>query len=125
MVDEVHGFTLEAIHPGQDSCLQDIHKWEYYPTFKMLRLKNVSNETLNEISEYAQEHLVGLPYNILGNKFQKEPKSTHCSLLIWQAFKPFGYDLDSTGGYFVTPHDVANSPLLETLQLYGYKLHKD
>ncbi|MBP3887656.1 MAG: hypothetical protein J6F30_08385, partial [Cellulosilyticum sp.] len=120
VVDEIHGYTLEAIHPGTVSCLQNIHKWEYYPTFKLLRLKDLSLDEHNNIANYALAYLKGLPYNILGAKHQNIPSSTHCSLLIWQAFDYFGYDLDSTGGPFVSPKDIVCSPLLEVLQIYGF-----
>lgn len=125
VVDEVHGFTLEAIRPGSKSCLQLADKWVYYPTFKMLRLKDASLEELQCISDYALTHLNGLPYSILSRKDQTIPKTTHCSLLIWQAFEAFGYDLDPKGGYFVSPLDIIHSPLLETLQIYGLKPNKD
>lgn len=125
VVDEIHGLTLEALKPGTTSCLQNIHKWEYYPTFKMMRLKDTSLQTLDHISQYALAHLKGVPYNILGTKNEDLPTSTHCSLLIWQAFIHFGYDLDSTGGYFVSPKDIACSPLLELLQNYGFNPNKD
>lgn len=125
VVDEIRGLTLEAISPGTPSNLQNIHKWEYYPTFKMLRLKDISLAEHSTIAHYALAHLEGLPYNILGGKNQETPASTHCSLLIWQAFKHFGYDLDSTGGPFVSPKDIACSPLLEVLQIYGFDPNKD
>lgn len=125
VVDEIHGVTLEAMSPGISSCLQNIHKWEYYPTFKMVRLKDASLAEQNNIANYALAHLQGLPYNILGAKKQETLVSTHCSLLIWQAFNHFGYDLDSTGGPFVSPKDIACSPLLEVLQIYGFNPNKD
>ena len=31
-----------------------------------------------------------------------------------------GYDLDPTGGPLVTPDDIANSPYLEVVQIYGF-----
>ena len=119
VVDEIRGLTLEALSPGTVSCLQNIHKWEFYPTFKMLRLKDASPSLMEDISNYALAQLQGLPYNILSSKKQKIPYTTHCSLLVWQAFYPFGYDLDSTGGYFVLPQDIIYSPFLEVLQIYG------
>lgn len=125
VVDEIHGITLEALRPGMKSCLQNIHKWEYYPTFKMMRLKSASQKELDKISNYALEQLNGLPYNILGTKKQDTPEDTHCSLLVWQAFMHFGYDLDATGGWFVSPKDIACSPLLERLQIYGFNPNKD
>lgn len=126
VIDEVRGITLEALSPGTISMEQNINKWRYYSNFKMMRLKDVPQTVLNEIADYASTYLKGLPYNILADKNQGEaPKDTHCALLVWQAFKPFGFDLDSTGGLFVSPKNMATSPLLETLQIYGFNPHKD
>lgn len=123
IVDDIHGYSLEALSYGQISGLQNIHKWEYYPTFKMLRLKDASFDELNAISDYALLHLSCLPYRILSTKKQCPPTSTHCALLIWQAFIPFGYDLAPHG--VVSPHAIASSPYLELLQIYGFDPKKD
>ena len=123
VVDEIHGYCLEALCYGQTSGLQNIHKWEYYPTFKMLRLKDASQHQLNAICEYALQHLTGLPYRILSTKKQCPPTSTHCALLIWQAFIPFGYDLAPHS--IVSPNAVVSSPYLELLQIYGFDPKKD
>lgn len=126
VIDEIRGLTLEALNPGVSSMIQTAERWRYYPTFKMMRLKDVPQKELNKIASYAQRILLGLPYNILADKNQGDiPNTTHCSLLIWQAFNAFGYDLDSTGGLFVSPKNIATSPLLETLQIYGFDPSKD
>lgn len=125
VTDEVRGITLEALNPGSLSMEQNVSKWEYYPTFKMMRLKDVPQSELDAIAAYADNHLKGLPYNILADKAQETPTDTHCSLLIWQAFNHFGYDLDATGGLFVSPKNIASSPLLEVLQIYGFNPNKD
>ena len=44
---------------------------------------------------------------------------TQCAHLIWSAFAAAGYDIDSDGGWLVTPRDLARSPLLEVVQVYG------
>lgn len=125
VIDEKRGKTLEALHPGSVSMEQDVSKWQYYPTFKMMRLKDVSLNFLNQIAEFASTHLRGLPYNILGYKTQGEqPIDTHCSLLVWQAFNAFGYDLDANVGRFVSPQNIAASPYLETLQIFGFNPSK-
>ncbi len=121
VIDEVRGITLEALNPGTYSMEQPISKWQYYPTFKMMRLKDTPQDTLDDIAAYASSTLKNLPYNILADKDQGQtPYDTHCSLLIWQAFHHFGYDLDATGGLFVSPKNIAMSPLLEVLQIYGF-----
>ncbi len=121
IVDASRGITLEALSPGTYTLEQPISKWRYCPTFKMYRLKNIPQSTNDKIAKYALSNLKGLPYNILSDKSQGNiPYETHCSLLIWQAFKPFGFDLDATGGLFVSPENLAMSPYLELLQTYGF-----
>lgn len=125
VTDEIRGITLEALNPGSLTMEQSVSKWEYYPTFKIMRLKDASQSELDAIANYATTYLKGLPYNILADKAQETPTDTHCALLIWQAFNHFGYDLDATGGLFVSPKNIASSPLLEVLQIYGFNPNKD
>lgn len=121
VVDAKRGILLESLEPFTKSTLQNANKWTYYPTFKMMRLRDVPQETNEQIAAYALENLQDLPYNILAMKnFHKAPKSTHCSHIVWSAFIPFGYDLDSSRGIFISPEDIANSSLLETLQVFGF-----
>ncbi|MCI8790350.1 MAG: hypothetical protein HFH92_14885 [Lachnospiraceae bacterium] len=44
---------------------------------------------------------------------------TQCAHLVWYAYRNFGYDLDSDGGFVVTPDDLYHSDLLELVQIYG------
>lgn len=44
---------------------------------------------------------------------------TQCAHLVWYAYRYFGYDLDSDGGFVVTPDDLYHSDLLELVQIYG------
>lgn len=126
VIDAVRGKLLESLEPGTVSMEQDASKWVYYPTFKMMRLKDASKEERIEIANYANQHLRHLPYNIFASKHQPPGyTSTQCSLLVWQAFDAFNIDLDSNGGYIVSPCDIAKSPFLETLQIYGFSPHRD
>ena len=125
IIDAARGITLESVVLGTDSCFQSIDKWTNYPNFMLLRLKGVSLELLNEIALSAYENLNKIPYDfkvgILSPKFSKagEISGTHCSHLIWEAFRLFDYDLDSDKGLIVTPKDIANSPYLEVVQVFG------
>jgi len=65
-----------------------------------------------------------LTTGILSKKNQKNPNRTHCAHLVWRAFKQFGIDLDSNGGKIVKPQDIANSPHLEVVQIYGFHPEK-
>ena len=122
VVDAENGRTLEAVVLGRDSSIQTVEKWERYPSFLLFRLRDVPAETRAAIADFAREHLNGIPYSLtVGILSPKHPHTerTHCSHLVWEAFRQFGYDLDSDGGLIVTPKDIANSPLLELKQVYG------
>ena len=127
VIDEKHGKTLEALNFGQGCATQNISKWEYYPSFKMMRLKNASLVTQNEIAQFAYAHLIDARYHLIAFKNMTPdfiPSETQCALLIWQAFYHFGYDLDYQNNLFVTPKSLASSPLLEILQIYGFNPKK-
>ena len=140
VVDVQKGLVLEALTLGSPTKLCSMKRWEKYPSFQVLRLKedaviggngdshNGQETSLpSQVAAYAKENLVDIPYNLLAD-ILKSPKAgelaiptgTHCAHLIWYAYKQFGIDLDSDGGLIVTPNDIANSPYLEVVQSYGY-----
>lgn len=137
VIDAKKGLVLEAIMLGTDTKLSSVKKWSTYPSFLVLRLKDVygGNEGRqkeaqyipNLVAEYAKENLQGIPYGLLaGVSDRLSPgkrtavKSTQCAHLVWYAYKEFGVDLDSDGGLLVTPFDIQNSEYLEVIQSYGY-----
>lgn len=117
--------TLEAIILGSTSQLQNINKWRIYPSFIMLKLKDTPQDTLNAVAEFAKDNLSDIPYGLtVGITSKKNPspeniKSTQCSHLVWYPFMQYGYDLDSDDSWLVTPKDIANSDLLEVVQIHG------
>lgn len=124
VVDGDKGITLESVVLGQDSCTQLVSKWQKYPSFMVFRLKDASREERAAVAEAALEKLNGIAYGFsMGIWTPKHPEdeivNTHCAHLVWEAYRQFGYDLDSDGGVIVTPRDIANSPLLELKQVYG------
>lgn len=126
VVDAKRGKVLESLEPGTTSALQNASTWQFYPTFKMMRPKNTPQETLDAIAAYAYNNLYDIPYNILALKNQGDSvTSTECSLLVWQAFNAFGIDIDANKGIFVSPQNIAKSPYLETLQIFGFDPDKD
>ena len=126
VIDSENGYTLEAAVLGQDSQIMGISKWKYYPNFMILKLKNSNQEELDKISKYAVDTLSKVPYKlttgIFSTKYKEgiEPIGTHCSHLVWYPYMVHGYDIDSDGGMIVTPMDIANSPYLEIVQVYGF-----
>ena len=125
IVDATQGETLESVVLGTNSLVQQTEKWKNYPDFMIFRIKDSSEELMNEIAQSALINLNDIPYDftvgILSPKFEKagEISGTQCSHLVWEAFKLFGFDLDSDSGMIVTPKDIANSTLLEVVQVYG------
>lgn len=120
-----NGETLEAVILGQNSQYQNINKWRMYPSFIMLKLKDVSDEKLNEIAKFSRQNMYDVPYGLfIGLLSKKNPdikdiKGTQCSHLVWYPFKQNGYDIDSDGSWLVTPKDIANSDLFEVVQIFG------
>jgi uncharacterized protein YycO len=121
VIDAKNGITLESLTPGTISTTQDISKWQYFPTFKILRLKNADQKKLDEIAAYAAKNLIGIKYNICAPKRFDDiiPRDENCSQMIWQAYYHFGYDIDGNKGLLVTPSDIAKSDLLEVVQNFG------
>jgi len=125
VIDAARGKTLESVVLGTKSCIQSIDKWTNYPNFILMRPKNVPLDLLEEIAQSASEILRDVDYDLftgifsLKNKKPGNVNGTYCSHLVWQAFKFFGIDLDSDGGIIVTPKDIAKSPYLEIVQVYG------
>ena len=128
VVDAGLGLVLEAQVLGSPSVVTSLRRWEYYPSFVVLRLKNVDKEDRAEIARYALKNLVGIPYRLEAGILERllgsdsVTRGTHCAHLIWQAYGHFGYDLDSDGGLIVTPKDIAESDKLSIIQKYGIKM---
>ena len=122
VIDENGGYTAEALVIGKNSSVQKISRWRHYPNICVLRLKGASKEERAVIAERAEE-LVDIPYDlfagIFGRKYTEEVTGTQCAHLVWSAYASFGYDIDSDGGLIVTPNDIAQSDLLEVVQIYG------
>ena len=93
--------------------------------FLVLR-PDLPKEQREEIALWAKDNLVGVPYRlttgIFSRKYQEEIKTSHCSHLVWYAYKKFGVDLDSNGGAVVTPRDIARSPRLKLVQCFGFDI---
>ncbi len=141
VVDAEQGLVLEAVMLGVNTKLCRLSKWEEYPAFLVLRLKEEYVALVNEsVVPYAKEKLVDIPYKLLAGvqdriftegmlriKASDNDKvdipaleGTQCAHLIWYAYKQAGIDLDSDGGLIVTPEDIRNSTYLEVIQSYGY-----
>ncbi len=123
VTDSENGIILEHMAIGQTSSLGYAPYWGRYGAFAILRFPD--EEKAARAAEYAKEKLLDIPYNIFAGIIKKDKSdeedisSSHCSHIVWQAFKSVGADIDSNGGRIVTPRDVAMSDKLETVQIFG------
>lgn len=130
VVDNSKGTTLESLVLGRDSEYQNYKKWERYPSFIQLRIREDvleqvggdRQEVEKKLRNTAENKLDGVPYGLFAGipvKYVENISNTHCAHLVWYAYKELGIDIDSDKGIFVTPYDMANSDLLEVVQIYG------
>lgn len=114
------GEVLEATLWGQPSAIQSISNWQSYSSFILLRPKEgIDGEV---VSQYALKNLKNIPYGLFTGIPVKGPscvKKTQCAHLIWYPYHKLGYEIDSDGGWLVTPKDIAGSDLFDIVQVYG------
>lgn len=130
VIDPENRLTLEAQVLGEPSRILSLDRWERYPSYAVLRLTEADRETRSGIADYARKHLVDIPYHLTAGLplFTEQvknvdgtmsPSGTQCAHLVWYAYSMFGYDLDSDGGFIVTPEDLFRCGRLEIVQSYG------
>ena len=119
----VSGEILEHKSIGNVSEITNIRFWQSYPAFLILR--HPDNEVAEKAASYAKNTLVGIDYNLFAGFTKKDksdeitPSGSHCSHIVWQAYKAVGVDIDFDDGRIVTPFDVASSKKLRLVQIYG------
>ena len=122
VVDAEHGLTVEALSVGCDSRIMSLEDWKTRPNVAVLRLRNASETVRQSIADYAAEELVNQPYCLTAG-LEIPIAGTQCAHLVWCAYEHFGYDIDGDKGLVVTPKSLFDSPLLETVQVYGLKIN--
>lgn len=88
----------------------------------MILTPKVGKEVKQQVADYAAKNLTGKKFSALTGLFTDKNKSdyTHCSHLVWYAYKQFGIDLDSNGGGLVTSQDIFKSDEVEVVQVFGF-----
>lgn len=128
VLDGEDGILLEHMSVGQTSCRTLEEDWRAYPGFIVLRYPD--EKISARAAEYAEEHLVDIRYSIFAGIIKKDksdedvPTYSHCSHIVWQAYKAAGVDIDANGGSIVTPKNLAMSDKLEIVQIYGINPEK-
>lgn len=115
------GSIIQANAVGDTSKLGTIRDFNDRVNFMILSPK-VDKETKAKVCEYAEENLIGKIYDPTAGVFSSKNKvdRTQCAHLVWYAYNTFGVDLDFNGGLVVTPWNIANSPLIEVVQVFGF-----
>lgn len=124
VTDAENGVTAQAVMIGEKSDFGTIDEWDEFPLVAVLRLKDIQENTQNEIAQFASEKLIGINYALSagiigGGDFDSAPFTTHCAHFVWYAYKHMGFDIDSNGGAVVTPKEILHSDKLEVVQVYG------
>lgn len=123
VVDAEKRITLEAAVWGENTAYQDVRKWESYPTLIQLRYRE-NPDVSEKAAVFARQQLNDIPYGLLTGMVQKtriveKVSKTQCAHLVWYPYLTQGLDLDSDGGWLVTPNDLTNSSWFEVVQVYG------
>ncbi len=113
--------VMQAMAYGTPSYVGTIGDFTSRINFMIFTVR-CDEETKSSVADYALANLIGIPYNALTGVFtnKNKIKYTQCAHLVWYAYKQFGIDLDSDGGLVVTPRDLARSPKLELVQVFGF-----
>ena len=127
VVDGSRILTVQAVAPGTYVEILGVQWFREAANFMVLRPKGIDQDTLDNIALYAKNEWLGIKYSLFPGFFMPKdqtdnPRGTHCSHVVWQAYKAFGYDVDSNGGALVIPRDIARSDLFEVVQVYGLDL---
>ena len=124
IIDGKNERMAEAFGPGSKSEITSVHSFTNLADFMILRPK-FDKEFREQVAAYAKDNMIGADYNfsigILSKKYNEEKFTrTQCAHLVWYAYRHFGVDLDSNGGLVVTPPEIANSPYVEVVQIFGF-----
>lgn len=96
------GQTLEAISLGVDSTYQSTNGWRDWPTFMLLRPKPEYREKAAQAVAFANEHLAGIPYNLvrafLPPNSKRLPAAHSARILFGKPINPLGSTLIPTAG---------------------------
>ena len=125
VIDAKNGLVLNAIGYDSKSQVMSIDEMINRPNMIILRPK-LSEDECQNIVDYALTELHNKDYSItvgiLSEKFPDEIQKTHCSHMIWAAYKHAGIDLDVNGGAVVMPMDLVSSEYVDIIQIYGFDL---
>lgn len=120
VTDGASGSVLQAMAYGTPTYIGKITDFTSRINFMIFSVRTDS-ETKENAAAYGAS-LVGTPYDATTGVFTNKNKieKTQCAHIVWYSYKQFGVDLDSDGGLIVTPNDIARSPEVELVQVFGF-----
>lgn len=125
MIDPSRSAVLEAVQLGVHSYLAHVRHWRTYSNFMVLRVKEATDQQRQQVADFANRVLNDVPYSLLPGLVTpkdhpvEEGPGAHCAYLPWYAWNHAQVDLDANGGRIVTVEDLARSPKLEVVQVFG------
>lgn len=123
VVDENGNEILEHVAVGHKSRISPSERWGVYPGFMVFRHRD--NNIAKKAADYARCKLEGVDYNIFAGIINKDKSkavtvdSSHCSHIVWQAYKAADCDIDSDKGNIVTPYDMSLCGDFQLVQIFG------
>ncbi len=124
VVDAEHGLIAHSVRFGENSRVDSINEYRKYPLVAVLRLKGNSERTGQEIADYINNEMMDIPYNLLAATHKEikdgAPKTTQCAHFVWYAYMKSGYDINSDGGWLVSPADILECNEFDIVQVYGF-----
>ena len=124
VTDAKKGLYVQAVMVGEKSSIGFVNTFKDFPMVALLRVKEDVDVNPEEVADFAEKELVGLPYSLFsgivtGRNADKVPYATQCAHLVWYAYYHFGVDISPQAGRIITPYDFLKSDKLEVVQVYG------
>ncbi|MCD8295680.1 MAG: hypothetical protein LUE27_10655 [Clostridia bacterium] len=115
------GRVMQAMAYGTPTYEGSVSYFTSRINFMILRPK--ADDSVCEAAADTALDCKGVDYNALVGIFSKKNSMKHgtqCAHLVWYSYMQQGIDLDPNGGCLVLPKDIASSPNVELVQVFGF-----
>ena len=120
VTDGENNEVLQAVAYGEPSEIGFMTDFTDRVNYMVLRPK-FSEEVRKSVAEYAEKNLCGIKYSAFVGSFNKKSaKKTQCAHIVWFAYAKCGYNLLKKNTTLVLPYDLANSDMVEVVQVSGF-----
>lgn len=126
VVNGLTGETVEAYSPLEKSCTSTVDTWLNYQTIMLLRVKDEYKNLAPIAAKYALENLVDVKYSLFSsvNDSTDNVKRTHCSQLVYLAYKFAGIRIDKKNNFIVTAKEISKSEYFEIVEVKGFNFYE-